>query len=144
MQFCSAHRLPRAGIDPIDSAESALTVVALAIRRPQRPETVALLLDHERRGISVVIVSGTERPDDVIEVAECLTTAGVDIERVGALVLATVRPGGGVLVDDADRWCDMSDVAADSGIELVEWFVIGDDIGCPRDQLGEPPRWRSG
>jgi hypothetical protein len=27
-------------------------------------------------------------------------------------------------------------------MELVEWFVIGgQDVTCPRDLLGEPPRW---
>jgi hypothetical protein len=38
----------------------------------------------------------------------------------------------------------MSDVTSAAGVELVEWFVIGDDIHCPRDLLGESPRWRSG
>ncbi len=38
----------------------------------------------------------------------------------------------------------MSDLTSAAGVELVEWFVIGDDIHCPRDLLGEPPRWRSG
>ena len=144
MQFCSAHRPPRAGIDPIDCAESALAVIALAIQRPPAAETIAILLDHERRGVCVTIVSGTERPDDAIEVTECLAAAGAQTGRLGALVLATVRPGHGALVGDGDRWLEMSDLASATGVELIEWFVIGDDIHCPRDLLGEPPRWRSG
>ena len=64
--------------------------------------------------------------------------------RLGALVMATVRPGGGPLEDDGDRWLEMSDLTSAAGVELVEWFVIGDEIHCPRDLLGEPPRWRSG
>ncbi|MGH9132765.1 MAG: hypothetical protein ACRDZZ_02425 [Ilumatobacteraceae bacterium] len=144
MHFCSAHRPPRAGIDPIVSAESALAVVALAMHQPSRSETIALLLDHERRGVGVTVVSGTERPDDVIEVAECLTTVAAQVEHLGAIVLATVRPKGAMLDDDADRWCEMSDLASDAGIDLVEWFVIGTTIECPRDLIGEPPRWRSG
>ena len=26
-------------------------------------------------------------------------------------------------------------------MELLEWFVIADEVSCPRDLLGEPPRW---
>jgi hypothetical protein len=144
MQFCSAHRPPRAGVDPIDCAESALAVIALAIHLPPTDETIALLLDHDRRGSCVTIVSGTSRPDDVIEVAECLAEVGAQSGSVGALVLATVRPSQGALVGDDDRWLEMSDLTMAAGVELVEWFVIGDDIHCPRDLLGEPPRWRSG
>jgi hypothetical protein len=119
-------------------------VIALAIHLPPVAETVALLLDHERRGSCVTIVSGTERPDDVVEVAECLATTCSHIAELGALVLATVRPGQGPLDGDADRWLEMSDLAAAAGVELLEWFVIGEAIHCPRDLLGEPPRWRSG
>jgi hypothetical protein len=144
MQFCSAHRPPRAGIDPIVSAESALAVIALAIERPPVAETIALLLDHERRGVCVTVVSGTIRPDDAVEVTECLATTGASTGRLGALVLATVRPGQSALDGDGDRWLEMSDLASAAGVELVEWFIIGADIHCPRDLLGEPPRWRSG
>ena len=144
MQFCSSHRPPRAGIDRIDCADSALAVIALAIERPPVAETIALLLDHERRGVCVTVVSGTARPDDAIEVAECLAAAGAGTGRLGALVLATVRPGHGALDGDGDRWLEMSDLTSAAGVDLVEWFIIGDDIHCPRDLLGEPPRWRSG
>ena len=144
MHFCSAHRPPRAGVDPIDSAESALAVIALAIQRPPATETIALLLDHERRGVCVTVISGTSRPDDAIEVAECLAHTGAVTGRLGAIVLATVRPGEGPLAGDGDRWLEMSDLTAAAGVDLVEWFVIGHAIHCPRDLLGEPPRWRSG
>ena len=144
MQFCSAHRPPRAGIDPIECAEQALAVIALAIERPPVAETIVLLLDHERRGVCVTVVSGTTRADDAVEVAECLANTGAPTGRLGALVMATVRPAGGPLEGDGDRWLEMSDLTSAAGVELVEWFVIGDDIHCPRDLLGEPPRWRSG
>ncbi len=84
MQFCSAHRPPRAGIDPIECAEQALAVIALAIERPPVAETIVLLLDHERRGVCVTVVSGTTRPDDAVEVAECLATTGAHTGRLGA------------------------------------------------------------
>ena len=48
-------------------------------------------------------------------------------------------------VDDVDRWLEASDVAADHGIELLEWYVVGPTgIVCPREAFGEPPRWPAG
>lgn len=140
MQFCSVHRTPRAGVDPIDRAETALAVISLAVHRPLVAETVAIVLDDQRRGMCITVVSGTTRPDDVVEVAERMSEIGDEL--VGGLVLASVRPDGGVLDGDVDRWCEASDVASSHGVELVEWFVVGRrGIACPRDLLGESPRW---
>jgi hypothetical protein len=50
-------------------------------------------------------------------------------------------PGGGVDAGDVDRWLEASDLLEGYGLELLEWFVIGDRTWCPRDLLGEPPRW---
>jgi hypothetical protein len=142
MPFCSAHRTPRAGVDPIRDAATAMRVVELAMHHPPVAETVALLLDHERRGLGLVVVSGTFHGDDVLEVAECLSAVSVDVDRLGGLVLATVRPGGGAHADDGDRWLEMSDECDQAGMELVEWFLVGaHGVTCPRDLLGEPPRW---
>jgi hypothetical protein len=92
----------------------------------------------------VTVVSVTTRPDDAVEVAECLAAAGACTGRLGALVLASVRPGLGALDGDGDRWLEMSDLTSAAGVDLVEWFIIGDDIHCPRDLLGEPPRGGQG
>jgi hypothetical protein len=138
------HRLPRAGIDTIDCAETALLTLAMAIQQPLRAETVALLLDDQRRGIIVAVVSGTHRPDDVLEVVECFTRSATHGGRVGGIILASVRTGPtdeGTAAADVDRWLEMSDIAEQAGVELLEWFVIGGDVRCPRDQLGELPRW---
>jgi hypothetical protein len=138
------HRLPRAGIDRIDRPEAAIITVAMAIHRPLRAETITLLLDHERRGVAVAVVTDTRQPDAVLEVVECLTRTSAHGGRVGAIVVATVRPGAiesALLAADVDRWLEMSDIAEQAGVELVEWFVVGSEIMCPRDLLGEPPRW---
>jgi hypothetical protein len=47
------------------------------------------------------------------------------------------------LVDaDIDRWLEASDIAAENGVELLEWFVVGPSgVVCPRELLGEPARW---
>ena len=138
------HRLARAGIDTISCAETALLTLAMAIQQPLRAETVALLLDDQRRGIAVAVVSGTHQPDDVLEVVECFTRGAAHGGRVGSIIVASVRPAAAddaPTATDVDRWLEMSDIAEQAGVELVEWFVIGGDVTCPRDRLGEPPRW---
>ena len=162
MSDCSAHRVPRAGLDPIDGPATALAVVRLAVHVPHVHETVVLLLDHDRCGLGITVVGGTCRPDDVLEVTECLLTAAAGTDRVGAIVVASVRPDdsasaachpdgckrGSDDVDDwipahwdPDRWVEMNELADTAGIELVEWFVISDHVTTPRDHFGEPPRW---
>ena len=138
------YRLPRAGVDQISCAETALLMLAMAIQQPLRAETVTLLLDDQRRGIAVAVVSGTHQPDDVLEVVECFTHSAAHGGRVGSIIVASVRPELGdesTIATDVDRWLEMSDIAEEAGVELLEWFVIGGDVTCPRDQLGEPPRW---
>ena len=139
------HRLPRAGIDAIDCAETALLTLAMAIQQPLRAETVSLLLDDQRRGIAVAVVSGTHRADDVLEVVECFTRRAAHGGRIGAIIVASVRPDAVDEPDqseaDIDRWLEMSEIAEQAGVELLEWFVIAGDVTCPRDRLGEPPRW---
>jgi len=147
MEHTARHRrLPRAGIDAIDDAESALAMIALAIDHPLRHETIVIVLDQARRGRTVVVVDGTEEPDAVIDVVECITQAD---ESIGAIVVCSVRPpctahgadGADATDADVDRWLEMSEVADVVGVEVLEWFVVGRTISCPRDLLGEPPRW---
>ena len=137
-------RLPRAGIDPIDDAATAFAMLSLAVHHPLRHETIVVLLDDARRGRSIVVVSGTVEPDSVVEVVELLT-GSPSCDEIGGIVVATVRPdpaSSPANTDaDIDRWLEMSHIAADAGVELLEWFVIGRTISCPRDRLGEPPRW---
>ncbi|HWL42170.1 MAG TPA: hypothetical protein VNQ73_04435 [Ilumatobacter sp.] len=148
----SLTNLPRAGIDRIDGAGAALKMFDLLIARPLRDQTLALLLDREHRGISVLIVEGTCLPDSVLDVARLLADTATGHPRLAAVVLASVRPGPVVTgsdsdsdtdSDDVDRWADLDDQLAEAGVELVEWFVLGPGrtASCPRDLLGAPPRW---
>jgi hypothetical protein len=128
--------------EPIRTEADARALLSLAIARPPRHETLAFLLDDAGFGTTMVVVSGTERAEQVLDVVEHLAAAGATSGIFTSLVVASVRPGGGVQVGDIDRWFDASDVAAAQGIELVEWFVVGDQgFACPRDLLGEPARW---
>ena len=140
--LCSANRVPRALIDPIDSADEALELVGFVMKHPPEPDTIAVLLDHERRGLTIFTVTGTTEPDAMFDVLDLIIDARSSSgHRLGGVVLASVRPEGGVEPADIDRWLEASDMAELAGIELVEWFVVGDDTTCPRDLLGQPPRW---
>ncbi len=143
MQLVPVHgRLPRAGIDPITSADAAFVTISMAVHRPLRDETIVALLDDARRGISLVVVGGTRDRDAVVDVVDCLLNLTRHGDRIGSLVVASVRLDHDHADErDVDRWLEMSDLAEQFGIELLEWFVIADDVSCPRDQLGEPPRW---
>lgn len=134
-------RIPRAGLDAIDSADAAFATLALAVERPLRHETIVIVLDEARRGTAIVVVSGTAQPDSVVEVIECITH-GAQREHIGSIVVGSVRPDEvGADARDIDRWLEMSEIAQDVGVDLLEWFVIGAAVRCPRDDLGEAPRW---
>ena len=142
-RFCGAHRVPRAGVDPIDDADAALAIIRLALHSPAIHETVALVLDADRTGRTVVVVDGTVEPDSVLDVVETLAETIAAARHDGALVVASVRPGGQPVDGDDDRWLEASELAEAAGVELLEWFVLD---GCgrtwsPRDLLGEAPRW---
>ena len=143
-RFCGAHRfLPRAGVDPIDDAVAALAVIRLAVHRPPTDETIVLVLDSDHRGRTVVVVDGTEEPDAVLEVVEHVAGSIAANGDGGALVVASVRPGGHPLDEDEDRWVEASDLAEALGVELIEWFVLDGSGGTwsPRDLIADPPRW---
>ncbi len=139
------HDLPRAGVDPIDGAGPALRMLHVLIDEPRRFQTLALLLDVARRGLGVLVVDGTHRPDSVLDVARVLAEAAPQHPRLRAVALASVRPGpqpADMILDDVDRWADLDDILTEASVELVEWFVVGDPaVSCPRDLLGAPARW---
>jgi len=136
--------LPRAGIDPIDDPHTALGVVLRAFHVPPIHETVAVLLDPERRGMCVAVVSDTDPPDREVDVVECFANIAAESGRVGALIIASSRPGGGLEPADLDRWMEMNELTSAVGVELVEWFVVGASHALPRELLGDPPRWGAG
>lgn len=138
----SAHRPPRAHIDPIVDAGDALALIGLAMHDPMQPEIIAFLLDESGRGGTIVIVSDATRPDAVVGVVETLCMAAAGDPELCRLVVATVRPSGATRPGDVDRWLEASAIADVYGLELVEWFVVGPaGPECPRDLLGEPERW---
>jgi hypothetical protein len=142
-----ATRLPRAGIDPIDHEATALAVVRTAAAWPLRHETILVLLDDAHCGIGLVVVSGTTEPDAVLVVAERILDPVVHEGRVAAAIVASVRPDGPPEagddrdLTDADRWLELDEIATGCGVELLEWFVLGDGLNRPRELVNAPPRW---
>lgn len=127
---------------PVRSATGALQLIEAAATRPLVHETIAFLLDHDGFGSTLLCVSGTDRPDAMLGVVECVARAGEGIARLASIVVASIRPAGGLVPGDVDRWLEASDLADQHGLRLVEWFVIGPNgPECPRDLIGEPERW---
>ncbi len=134
------HPVPRGGIDPIRSAEDALAVLALAA--PYGHDTIVILLDAERRGTSVMVVTDTVDPDALFGVIDVCVAAAPPDTRIEAMVVASSRPDGDVEPDDVHRWLEASDQCRAGGLELVEWFVLGrTGPRRPRELFGEPERW---
>lgn len=138
--FCNAHRFPFADGPPIDDAAARL-LFASALDVPRRPETVVVLLDHDRRGRTILNVDGTTHPDAVYDVAECCIDLAARSPLIGGAIIASVRPGGGGDLDDVERWLDLDERFALAGVELVEWYVYGRSVSRPRALIGEPDRW---
>lgn len=137
------HRIPHARVDPIVHPATALALLRRALAVPRRHETILVLLDDAHCGFSIVTVDHTERADRVLDIVECFSRPELVEAGLGALVVATDRTAtGGIEPGDADRWFEMCDLTDRVGVELVEWFVFGRSISCPRDLVGAPPRWR--
>jgi len=136
--------LPRARVDRIDTFDVALDVLAHAADCPLVPQTIVVGLDDRHRGRSIHVIAGTLHPDALLDVLDHLLVARRrrSPRNDGEAVLAaTVRPGGDVLRSDVDRWLEASRLTDEVGVELLEWFVVGRRLVCPRDLLGERPRW---
>jgi len=137
-------RLPRAGVDLIGDGATAFAMLSLSIHRPLRDETILLLLDETHCGRTIMVVTDTTEPDAVLEVVEYITHSA-PTDGLAAIVVGSVRPvDDGSDADeeaDVDRWLEMSEIADAAGVDLLEWFVIGRSVRCPRDRLGESPRW---
>jgi hypothetical protein len=134
------HPAPRAGIDPIRSADDALAVLALGV--PYGDDTIMVLLDAERRGSSILVVTGTVDADALFDVIDVCVEATCAAPEIAAVIIASSRPSGDVEPDDVHRWLEASDRCRAGGLVLVEWFVLGrSGPRCPRELTGEPAGW---
>ena len=141
--FTVPRRLPAAGIDPIDTPYEALSVIRAVMSPVVQFETIVLTLDPERRGRALMVVTGTDDPASMLGIVDMITELALGDPEAGGVVLASVRPRGGVGPADLERWSEADELCDAAGIELVEWFVMGSTIDCPRELCGVAPRWRS-
>jgi len=126
----------------IDGFDAAVRNLHLAMAWPRRAETIALLLDADYVGHSIVVVDGAPTPDAVLDVTAWLATGPPGVPSAAAAVLCSVRPEGGLLPGDDDRWLTLDAVLAHVGIELLEWVVATEqDALLPRVLAESPPRW---
>lgn len=133
--------LPVAGVDRIEDAAVALALIDSFASDPSAHETLVILLDAEHRGTTIVNIDGTTEHDSVLRVADYVTERAHGADDVSAAIIATFRPGGSDELDDLERWLTIDEQLAMVGVELVEWFVIGRSVSCPRSLLGDPTRW---
>lgn len=137
----ATQQLPVAEVDRFDDPSTALTLIDALASNPVVHETIAILLDEDHRGSTVMNFDGTTDNDSVLWVADAVTERAHRSDGVGAVVIASFRPDGSDELDDVERWLTIDEQLGLVGIELVEWFVIGRSISCPRALLGDPPRW---
>lgn len=149
----TAPPVPRARVDPIGNPRAALAVVGLLAARPRRNETILMVLDRRWRGELVIVVDGSEPEvgaphepvvEPLVDAVEVGTLAALDVLGSDALglVVASVRTARGVRPGDAETWSTISAQAHQHGLVLVEWFVVAaGGIYCPRDLVGDVPRW---
>lgn len=127
--------------EQISDATAALELIGTVASRRPTHETIAVLLDHEHRGSTVINVDGTFDNDSVLHVADLVTELAHRVEQIGAVIIASFRPGGSDDLDDVERWMTIDEQLSLVGVELVEWFVIGRSVSCPRSLLGDAARW---
>lgn len=142
--------MPRARIDPIVTADQALAVFRLAMSDPLTAETLVMFIDHNGCGHDLVSVGGTTEPNHVIDVAETMAMCASVNTDIRGLIMATVRPGDGLVDGDGDGdgedddhlWLEAADAVHQTGLVLIEWFVIGrHGVHSPRELLGVAARW---
>ncbi len=139
----SFNDFPRAHIDPIETRLDALRLILMVVSSESSPETLVVALDDQRCGVSIACVSGTTDPDAVIGVIDAFAESARLSLNVASLVVASVRPDGEFEVEDLARWHEADQSCWESDIELIEWFVVGTSISCPREFSGVPARWAS-
>lgn len=130
---------------PLPGPEEALATILVAATQPPAEETICLLLDRAHCGLGCLTVEGTTDDDAVYRVADFLVDVAVDRARLGAVVIATARPGRSHWPEAADhlRFLDLRAIFDDVGVELLDWFVIAGGYASSLAELTDArPLWR--
>ena len=149
MVTCSTHR-PRPAA-PVRTPEQALEVLGLATNGGRDRVVALACLDRHRRPLAMFIVEDSAAgPAEVIVATDALLDAAADsggAPPLGAVVLATSRPGGSADPTglDLDAWEQLDQRFRGQGVTLVDWFVLADgtavSVGA---RAGRRSRWSPG
>lgn len=143
--------IPSPGV-PLTGPDEALRIVLAAASDPPRAETIAVLLDGAHRGLSpCVVCDGASSASQVIELGELIAVVGAQEPALGAVVLASARPGRGIEVaaDDEAAFYGLRHDMADGGVDLLDWFLLDGGLAASVCELTdgcwhwtrEPPQW---
>lgn len=140
---------PRPARHPLRRPADALAVLAAAIDHPDDgptpPQTLALVLDPAHRGLVCAVVEGESDGVAADQLAHLVVGAAQAGAPVGALVLASLRPGHGcpVTPDDHLRFLDARAGCEAVGLELLDWFVLDDSTAWSLAELTDAvPLWQ--
>jgi len=120
--------VPRPFIDIITSTAEALSIFALSISHPIRPEVLVLLVDAHRRGIGLI---GSPEPHintySPTSAGHSLGhhVVGITAQHPGAqgCYVLSVEPNSQPGPDDAERWFAFNDICDCAGLVLIDWCV---------------------
>jgi DNA repair protein RadC len=144
MSRCRPGTLRHASL-PVRGPLDALDVFTAFRTRPERSETMAIVLDHAHRNGSLVMVEGASSAEAASVLTERITAAFVEDHRFGALVLASVRPNGlfGPSDEDHFAFAPLRAVGEDGGVEVLDWFVMSGQRSWSMAELTDAvPLWR--
>jgi DNA repair protein RadC len=130
----SRHRRRSPSVPPADiplrGPEDALRVVLAVASDPPGPETVVLVLDQAHRGITCLACEGATSAGQVAELGALLVVLSEQEPRVGAVVMATARPGEpvGPSPEDEATYFDLRQSLAEVDVDLLDWFLLADGL----------------
>jgi len=124
--------------------DDALRVVLAAVAEPREAETVVLMLGARHRGSTCLVCRGASSAEQVAALLPILVQSAALEPALAAVVLATVRPGGGIAVTpaDDDAFGAMRHDLAAAGVDLLDWFLLDDELVASVAELtGACWRW---
>ncbi len=134
--------VPRAHRDPITNPHDALLLVLFLLDPSPDGTAMIITVDDTMRGLGVLSVTGVSGPQQVLSVIDYIAEASYAHPDVSGLLVASTHPtSSGLGVADLEAWHDADLTCRDAGLELVEWFVVGSSVSCPRELGGIPARW---
>lgn len=123
---------PRSNLDPIRDSHDLLAVASLALHHPLRHETLVMLLDEHSCGTGLVTITGTNHPDDILEVARFFSDALMHSPESApaGLAIVSIRPGELADANDPNRRAEIERIL--DPITLHDWLVLGESVRCVR------------